>query len=156
MTKLETRLEDDLRWMQYALSLAKRAESEGEVPVGAVIVQNGQVAGKGWNQNIGGNDPSAHAEIVALRDAGRRLRNYRLPQCVMYVTLEPCAMCVGAMIHARLEQLVFGAADPKTGALGGAYDLPMVHPHNHELAYRGGVLSDEVSGMLKAFFKARR
>ncbi|MBT8048937.1 MAG: tRNA adenosine(34) deaminase TadA [Xanthomonadales bacterium] len=149
-------LEDDLRWMQHAFSLAKRAEREGEVPVGAVIVRQGEPVGEGWNRNIAMNDPSAHAEIVALRQAGRRLQNHRLPGCVMYVTLEPCAMCVGAMIHARLEHLVFGATDPKTGALGGAYNLPLAYPHNHQIHFRGGVFADEVSSMLKAFFKARR
>lgn len=153
---MEIHPEDDLHWMRHALSLAKRAESEGEVPVGAVIVHDGQAVGEGWNRNIAGNDPSAHAEIVALRAAGRRLRNYRLPGCVMYVTLEPCVMCVGAMIHARLEQVIYGAADPKTGALGGAYHLPLVHPHNHELNFRGGVLGEEASVMLKAFFRSRR
>jgi len=109
--------------MMHAISLAQRAQSEGEVPVGAVLVRDGEMVGEGWNQNITLNDPSAHAEIVALRDAGQKLKNHRLPGCVLYVTLEPCAMCVGAMIHARLERVVFGATDPKTGALGGAYSL---------------------------------
>lgn len=142
--------------MEYAISLARRAEAEGEVPIGAVIVCNGEAVGEGWNQNIALNDPSAHAEIMALRNAGLQVQNYRLPECVMYVSLEPCAMCVGAMIHARLKKLFFGAADPKTGALGGAYDLPAVHPHNHEFEYRGGLMAEETAAMLRTFFRARR
>ncbi len=142
--------------MQAALSLAHRAEQEGEVPVGAVVVRNGEIVGRGWNQNIGQNDPSAHAEIRALRDAGRRLNNYRLPDCVMYVTLEPCAMCVSAAIHARLAGLVFGASDPKTGALGGAYCLTEIHQHNHELKFSGGLLAQDAAMLLRSFFSLRR
>lgn len=142
--------------MQHALSLACRAEEEGEVPVGAVIVRGNEIVAQGWNRNIGEADPSAHAEIVALRSAGRRLGNHRLPGCSLFVTLEPCAMCVGAVIHARLDRLVFGAADPKTGALGGAYDLPAVHPHNHEVQIQGGVMADEASEQLRRFFRSRR
>jgi len=156
MQEQEITLQTDLRWMGHALSLARKAEGEGEVPVGAVIVRNGEPVGEGWNRNITLNDPSAHAEIIALRNAGRHLQNYRLPGCVMYVTLEPCAMCVGAIIHARLAGLVFGAADPKTGALGGAYSLPMEYPQNHLLQYRGGVLASDSSELLKIFFQARR
>lgn len=148
--------EDELRWMTRALSLAKSAEQEGEVPVGAVVVCDGAVIGEGWNRNIRLNDPSAHAEIIALQQAGEIKQNHRLPGCVLYVTLEPCAMCVGAMIHARLKRVVFGAADPKTGALGGAFDLPADYPNNHNLEHRGGVLSEEVSELLKSFFRARR
>jgi len=142
--------------MMHALSLALRAQSEGEVPVGAVVVRDGKIVGEGWNQNITLNDPSAHAEILALRDAGRKLKNHRLPGCVLYVTLEPCAMCVGAMVHARLERVVFGALDPKTGALGGAYNLPAAHSHNHVLEYHGGLMADDASELLKAFFRAKR
>jgi len=142
--------------MMHAISLAQRAQSEGEVPVGAVLVRDGEMVGEGWNQNITLNDPSAHAEIVALRDAGQKLKNHRLPGCVLYVTLEPCAMCVGAMIHARLERVVFGATDPKTGALGGAYSLPATHSHNHILEYQGGLMADEASELLKSFFRTRR
>lgn len=149
-------LDADINWMKHALSLARRAESEGEVPVGAVIVLDGEILGEGWNRNISLNDPSAHAEVMALRAAGIYMQNYRLPGSVLYVTLEPCAMCVGAMIHARLAKLVYGAADPKTGALGGAFSLPLAHAHNHALEYRGGVMAEEVSNLLKAFFKARR
>jgi len=138
------------------MSLAHKAASEGEVPVGAVVVRDGDMVGEGWNQNIALCDPSAHAEIVALRDTGKNLQNHRLPGCVLYVTLEPCVMCVGAMIHARLERVVFGATDPKTGALGGAYNLPAAHPHNHGLEYQGGLMADEASELLKIFFRARR
>lgn len=152
----EISLEEDLRWMAHALSLAHRAESEGEVPVGAVVVHKGKVIGEGWNRNISLNDPSAHAEIIALRAAGEHLQNYRLPGSVLYVTLEPCAMCVGACIHARLDGLVFGAPDPKTGALGGACTLPEACPHNHQLGHRGGVMADDSSELLRAFFRARR
>ena len=142
--------------MMHAMSLALRAQSEGEVPVGAVVVRDGKIVGEGWNQNITLNDPSAHAEIMALRDAGQKLKNHRLPGCVLYVTLEPCAMCVGAMVHARLECVFFGATDPKTGALGGAYSLPAAHTHNHVLEYQGGLMADDASELLKAFFKAKR
>jgi len=146
----------DQKWMMHAMSLAHRAQSEGEVPIGAVVVRDGDMVGEGWNQNIALCDPSAHAEIVALRDTGKNLQNHRLPGCVLYVTLEPCVMCVGAMIHARLERVVFGATDPKTGALGGAYNLPAAHPHNHGLEYQGGLMADEASELLKIFFRARR
>jgi tRNA(adenine34) deaminase len=142
--------------MMHALSLALRAQSEGEVPVGAVVVRDGEMIGEGWNRNITLNDPSAHAEILALRDAGQKLKNHRLPGCVLYVTLEPCAMCVGAMVHARLNRVVFGALDPKTGALGGAYSLPAAHTHNHVLEYQGGLMADDASELLKAFFRAKR
>jgi tRNA(adenine34) deaminase len=148
--------EKDTNWMLRALTLARKAEREGEVPVGAVIVRRGEIVGEGWNRNLSLSDPSAHAEVVALREAGQRLQNHRMPGCVMYVTLEPCAMCVGAMIHARLERLWFGATDPKTGALGGAYSLPAAHTHNHLLEYGGGLMADDASQLLKAFFRARR
>jgi tRNA(adenine34) deaminase len=109
--------------MEYAMSLARRAEAEGEVPVGAVVVLDGDIAGEGWNRTISLSDPAAHAEIIALRQAGGRIGNYRLPGCTLYVTLEPCCMCAGAMIHARLDRVVFGAADPKTGAAGGRFQV---------------------------------
>jgi tRNA(adenine34) deaminase len=148
--------EIDERWMRRALELASRAEEEGEVPVGAVLVLDGGAAGEGWNRNISDSDPSAHAEIVAMRDAGLRVGNYRLPGSTLYVTLEPCPMCVGAMIHARVARLVFGATDPKTGALGGAFDLQGLHAHNHKMEVEGGVLADEASEMLRTFFRKRR
>jgi len=148
--------EADSGWMRHALSLAGRAESRGEVPVGAVVVDENGLLGEGWNLNISLNDPTAHAEIVALREAGRVRRNHRLPGCVLYVTLEPCAMCVGAAIHARLDRVVFGAGDPKTGALGGAFQLADIETHNHRLRYAGGLLADECGELLRSFFRARR
>lgn len=146
----------DHEWMQHALLLARRAGDEGEVPVGAVVVQSDELIGEGWNRSIALSDPSAHAEIMALRDAGARIQNYRMPGCVLYVTLEPCAMCVAAVIHARLERLVFAAPDPKTGALGGAYNLPAAHPHNHVVEIHGGLKGDEAAGLLRGFFRQKR
>jgi tRNA(adenine34) deaminase len=148
--------ESDRAWMRLALDLANRAGEEGEVPVGAVMVKDSQLVGEGWNRVIGLNDPSAHAEILALREAGQRLGNYRLPGCSLYVTLEPCAMCAGAMLHARLERVYFGAGDPKTGALGGTFDLFADYPHNHRIETQGGLLEIECSSQLKEFFRARR
>jgi len=148
--------ETDSKWMKHALMLAGRAEDQGEVPVGAVVVCEGQLAGEGWNRSITLNDPSAHAEIMALRDAGQRRQNYRLPACVMYVTLEPCAMCVSAAIHARLERVIFGAADAKTGVLGGAYSLPDAYSHNHGIKFTGGLLEKEAAKLLRSFFHERR
>ena len=149
-------VESDRAWMRHALDLANRAGEEGEVPVGAVIVKEGQLVGEGWNRTINRNDPSAHAEILALRDAGERLANYRLPGCSLYVTLEPCAMCAGAMIHARLERLIFGAPDPKTGAAGGLFDLLLNPGHNHRVQVSGGCLAAECGRLLQNFFRARR
>lgn len=148
--------ESDHRWMQLALRQAQQAAQEGEVPVGAVIVHQGQVVGEGRNQCITLNDPSAHAEITALRAAGLVLENYRLPGCEMYVTLEPCAMCAAAVIHARLDRVCFGATDPKTGAIGGAYDLPNAHPHNHQVVWDSGLMGQECSDLLTGFFRERR
>ena len=150
------RVEVDRRWMSRAFELAARAEAEGEVPVGAVLVRDGEIAGEGWNRNISTSDPTAHAEVVAMRQAGRAAGNHRLPGTTLYVTLEPCAMCVGAMIHARIERLVYAAGDPKTGALGGAFDLQALHAHNHVLRVDGGVLAEEAAGMLRSFFRQRR
>ena len=146
----------DRIWMSEALLLAGRAGLEEEVPIGAVVVREGEVIGRGWNRNIGLNDPSAHAEIMAMREAGKTLGNHRLPDCSLYVTLEPCPMCVGAMIHARLERVVYGAHDPKTGAAGGMFDL-LSHPaHNHVVSVRGGCLAEECAALLKEFFRKRR
>ena len=142
--------------MAKALTLARAAGEMGEVPVGAVLVKDGVVVGEGHNHPLGTHDPTAHAEILALRDAGRRLGNYRLPGTVLYVTLEPCCMCVGALIHARVERVVFGAFDAKTGALGGALDLASHGSHNHRLEARGGVMEWEAAEMLRAFFRERR
>jgi tRNA(adenine34) deaminase len=148
--------ESDRAWMRRALDLAQRAGDEGEVPVGAVMVKDGQLVGEGWNRVIDLNDPSAHAEILVMREAGQRLANYRLPGCSLYVTLEPCAMCAGAMLHARLEHVYFGAGDPKTGALGGTFDLFADYPHNHHVTTHSGLLEKECSSLLKEFFRARR
>jgi tRNA(adenine34) deaminase len=148
--------ESDRAWMLRALDLAHRAGEEGEVPVGAVIVKEGQLVGEGWNRTISLNDPSAHAEILAMREAGKRLGNYRLPGCSLYVTLEPCPMCAGAMIHARLERVVYGAEDPKTGAAGGRFDLLGNPAHNHAPIVDGGCIADQCSVLLKDFFRQRR
>ncbi len=142
--------------MRAALELATRAEAEGEVPVGAVVVKDGEIIGRGWNRTIGDSDPTAHAEIIALREAGRALANYRLTGCELYVTLEPCPMCAGAMVHARLGRLVYGATDPKTGAAGSVFDLLPGNAHNHRVAVAGGCLGDECGNQLRAFFRARR
>lgn len=148
--------DSDLRFMGRALQLAARAEQEGEVPVGAVLTHEEVVLGEGWNRPIKLNDPSAHAEILAMRQAGQSQSNYRLPGSTLYVTLEPCTMCVGAMLHARIERLVYAATDPKTGALGGAFSLPDVHAHNHKMQIEGGLMAEQASEMLRAFFRKRR
>jgi len=146
----------DLASMREALQLALRAAVQGEVPVGAVVVKDGQIIGRGYNAPIVSNDPSAHAEIRALRDAGRTLGNYRLGDCTLYVTLEPCAMCAGAIMHARIARLVYGAADPKTGACGSVIDLFAENRLNHHTEVKGGVLAAEAGKQLADFFAARR
>ena len=147
---------DDDYFMREALVLARSAECLGEVPVGAVVVQDGVIVGRGFNSPIGASDPTAHAEIAALRDAALRLENYRLPGCELFVTLEPCAMCAGAIMHARIARLVYGARDLKTGVHGSVVDLFAVDRLNHHTAVIGGVLADECSQMLSGFFAARR
>ncbi|MFN7643436.1 MAG: tRNA adenosine(34) deaminase TadA [Burkholderiales bacterium] len=146
----------DLRFMRAALEEAARAHAAGEVPVGAVVVLDGEIVGRGWNRPIGSHDPSAHAEIGALRDAAARLGNYRLPGCELYVTLEPCAMCAGAIQHARIARVVWGAADPKTGACGSVVDLFAEPRLNHHARSVGGVMAAECAGVLQAFFAERR
>lgn len=146
----------DEDWMRRALDLAHRAEAEGEVPVGAVLVEDDELIAEGWNRPIGAHDPTAHAEIMALRAGARRLGNYRLPGTTLYVTLEPCTMCCGAMIHARISRLVFGAFDPKTGAAGSVFSLLQAPQHNHRVEVTGGVLAQECAQVLQAFFRARR
>jgi tRNA(adenine34) deaminase len=149
--------DDDLHWMGQALALARQAETEyGEVPVGAVLVLDGRLAGAGCNRNISLNDPSAHAEIQALRDAGARLGNYRFPGATLYVTLEPCAMCAMALVHARVARVVYGATDPKTGAAGSVFDTLVSERHNHRIAVQGGVLAEEAGTLLRDFFRRRR
>lgn len=147
---------NDEHWMRQAIELAKKAENLGEVPVGSVIIKDDRMIAQGWNHPIDANDPSSHAEIEALRAAGSRLSNYRLPGTTLYVTLEPCVMCVGAMIHARVSRVVFGASDPKTGALGGAFNLLETVKPNHVFEVSSGVLEEECGSLLKMFFKARR
>ncbi len=147
---------DDEPFMREAYALAEAAAAAGEVPVGAVVVKDGVVVGRGSNRPIGTHDPTAHAEIVALRDAASRLANYRLTGCELYVTLEPCAMCVGAMLHARLARVVFGAGDPKTGACGGALALSAESKLNHQTAFEGGVLAGPCGDLLRRFFAERR
>ncbi len=146
----------DGHWMRAALALAEEARRRGEVPVGAVVVTDGRVVGRGFNAPIEGNDPTAHAEIAALRDAGRALGNYRLPESDLYVTLEPCPMCTGAIMQARIRRLVFGAADPKTGACGSVVDLFAERRLNHHTAVSGGVLAEECGALLRRFFAERR
>jgi tRNA(adenine34) deaminase len=143
-------------FMRAALELASDAAAAGEVPVGAVVVKDGEIIGRGYNRPIGASDPTAHAEIVAMREAAQSLGNYRLIDCELYVTLEPCVMCVGAMVHARIARIVYGASDPKTGACGSIVDLPALATFNHHGRFEGGVLADECSGALKRFFAERR
>ena len=146
----------DTVFMREALVLARRAWDLGEVPVGAVVVKDGEIIGRGFNQPISSSDPTTHAEIVALRDAAAKLKNYRLVDCELYVTLEPCMMCVGAMLHARLTRVVFGAADPKTGVCGSVIDLPAEEKLNHHATFEGGVLAEECGEMLRTFFREKR
>ncbi len=146
----------DQEYMQLALQLAQQGGQAGEVPVGALVVKDGEIVGRGYNAPISRSDPTAHAEIVALRDAAQTLGNYRLVGCTLYVTLEPCAMCSGAIQHARIAQLVFGASDPKTGACGSIIDL-MAEPRlNHHATVTGGVMAAECGKLLSDFFAARR
>lgn len=146
----------DARYMGLALAEARKAWQEGEVPVGAVVVKDGEVIATGYNQPIGRHDPTAHAEIMALRAAADKLGNYRLPGCELYVTLEPCAMCSGAMMHARLARVVYAAGDPKTGVCGSVLDLFALEELNHHTRVDGGVLADEAAAMLRGFFAERR
>lgn len=142
--------------MRHALTLARRAQDLGEVPVGAVVVKDDEVLAEGWNQPIAAHDPSAHAEMVAMRAASAALKNYRLGGLALYVTLEPCVMCAGAIIHARLARLVFGASDPKAGAVNSVYDVIAQPRLNHKPAWTGGVLAAECGAILQDFFRARR
>ena len=143
-------------FMRAALEQAQLAWNEGEVPVGAVVVKDGVIIGRGYNQPIGRHDPTAHAEIAAMRQAAEALGNYRLPGCELYVTLEPCVMCSGAMMHARISRIVYGAPDPKTGACGSVIDVFQEPRLNHHATTEGGLLADDCAGMLKRFFAARR
>lgn len=147
---------NDEKWMLHALELAQKAEVAGEVPVGCVIVRNGELIAEGWNRPIGSSDPTAHAEVVALRAAGQELDNYRIPEAELYVTLEPCPMCVGAMLHARIKRVIYAATDPKTGALGGACNLLSSMHHNHAFEVTAGVLAEQSRQLLQTFFRRRR
>jgi len=149
-------MHSDDYWMAHALSLAKRAEQQGEVPVGAVIVVDDQIIGEGWNQPISSSDPTAHAEIQALRAACQQLDNYRLPDATLYVSLEPCVMCAGAIIHARIKRVVFATTEPKTGAAGSCFDIFNTPQLNHHVICEHGVLADESSALLRNFFRSRR
>ncbi len=155
---METPEQRDLRWMRHALALADRAEHEDdEIPVGAVLVDaSGNAVGEGWNRNIAESDPAAHAEIVAMRQAGRALSNHRLIGCTLYVTLEPCAMCAMAMVHARVARVVYAASDPKTGAAGSVFDLLADPRHNHRVEVVGGVLADDAGSRLTNYFRRKR
>ena len=147
---------NDEHWMREALAQALKAEAAGEVPVGALLVRNGEVLTRGWNHPIASCDPTMHAEIDALREAARLAGNYRLPGTTLYVTLEPCAMCAGAIVHARVDHVVYGADDPKTGAVRSVFQLLDSNPANHRVTHTGGVLADECGALLRKFFAARR
>jgi tRNA(adenine34) deaminase len=149
-------MKDDKHWMQMALELAMQADQKGEVPVGAVVILNNKCIGKGWNQPISVYDPTAHAEIIAIRDACRNIKNYRLGDAILYVTLEPCTMCAGAIIHARIKRVVFGASDPKTGAAGSVFNIFKSALHNHKVEITKGILAAESSNILQTFFRERR
>lgn len=143
-------------WMAHALLLAERSRDEGEVPVGAVLIKDGELIAEGWNQPIAHHDATAHAEIMAIRSAGKVLNNYRLPNTVLYVTLEPCTMCAGAIIHARIAKVVYGATDPRTGSAGSAIDIFSKDYHNHQVDVLGGVMQEKCGQILKDFFRQRR
>ncbi|WP_438862708.1 tRNA adenosine(34) deaminase TadA [Neptunicella sp.] len=155
MTETSQRI-SDRDWMQYALTLANKAAGQGEIPVGAIVVKDNQIIGEGWNQSIDQHDPSAHAEMQAIRQAGQALQNYRMPGTTLYVTLEPCPMCAGLLVHSRIERLVFGAADAKTGCAGSIMDLLRHEKLNHQVEVTAGVLATECGEMLSAFFRQRR
>jgi len=149
-------MNSDELWMEEALRAAQRALDAGEVPIGAVVVCEGMILGTGWNANITNSDPTAHAEIMALREAGKNLGNYRLERCELFVTIEPCAMCAGAMVHARLQRLVYGADDPKAGAVNSVLQV-VNHPQlNHRMEIQGGVLAGRCAEVLQEFFRRRR
>ena len=146
----------DSHWMRRALELAQLAAREGEVPVGAVLVKDGEMIAEGWNRPIAENDPSGHAEMRVLRAAGRRLENYRLPGTTLYVTLEPCPMCAGALVHARVARVVYAATDPRTGAAGSVFNLLQNESLNHRCEVEGGLMAEESGALLQEFFKRRR
>jgi tRNA(adenine34) deaminase len=149
-------VKDDNYWMSLALEQARFAQEAGEVPIGAVMVREGELLATGWNQPISKNDPTEHAEINCLRDAAKQLGNYRLPDCDLYVTLEPCAMCAGALVHARIRRLIFGATEPRAGAVVSQVSLLETDWMNHRVEVLGGVMAEQCAQVLKDFFKARR
>ena len=149
-------LNDDKHWMQRAIELAKKAEARDEVPVGAIVVYEDKIIGEGWNQPITSDDPTAHAEIMAIRAASTYLNNYRLPNTTLYVTLEPCAMCAGAIIHARIARLVYAVDDPKTGACGSVFNLLQTEELNHTVEIEKGVMEEECRSLIQSFFKEKR
>lgn len=151
-----TQIARDVFFMQRAYQLAQQAQSHNEIPVGAVVVYNDEIIAEGFNQSIMHNDPSAHAEMVALRNAGQAISNYRMLDCTLYVTLEPCMMCSGLLVHSRISRLVYGANDLKTGAAGSAFNLVTHEKHNHQISVTAGVMAEECSQLLSAFFKRRR
>lgn len=144
------------QWMQEAIALARSAEAEGEVPVGAVVIIDGEVVGRGYNRVIGAKDPTAHAEVVAMRDAAARIGNYRLTGAILVSTIEPCSMCAGAMVHARVKQLFYGAKEPRSGAAGSTINVFENPALNHRVSVTGGICEEQTSTMMSAFFKARR
>ena len=146
----------DEEWMQYALQLAKKSEERDEVPVGAIVVYKNEIIGEGWNQPIASHDPTAHAEIMALKNAGKKIGNYRLPESTMYVTLEPCVMCAGAIVHARVAKLVYAVEDEKTGACGSVFNITQADKLNHRVRIEKGVLEKECRALIQDFFKEKR
>ncbi len=148
--------DQDLIYMQRAIQLAEMAAEHQEVPVGAVLVLDNQIIGEGWNHPIATHDPSAHAEMIALRRGAEQIKNYRILQSTLYVTLEPCIMCVGAIVHARVQRVVYGASDPRTGAVKSAFDLGDSSLFNHRVKYENGLLAEECGGLLRKFFRERR
>ena len=156
MTIVEPQTESDVYWMNYALSLADRAEQQGEIPVGAIVVVDNKLVAEGWNQSITLHDPSAHAEMLAIRQAGQQLQNYRMLDATLYVTLEPCPMCAGLLVHSRIARLVYGAADYKTGAAGSVMNLLANPQLNHQVKIEGGVLAQQCAEKISAFFRQRR
>lgn len=154
--ELSAQQDHDEKWMAYALSLADKAESFGEIPVGAVIVKDNKIVAEGWNLSIVNHNACAHAEMMAIQSAGQKTQNYRLIDCTLYVTLEPCAMCAGALVHARIKRLVYGAGDYKTGAAGSVFNLVQSEQLNHQLEVTKGVFAEESATKISAFFKRRR
>ena len=153
---MDATLPTDDHFMKRALELAQQAANRGEVPVGAVVVRNGEIIGQGHNQPIASHDPTAHAEIMAMRDASKNLSNYRLTGCDIYVTIEPCTMCVGAMVHARIRQIFFGASEPRAGALTSQLQLMEDGRFNHSILWEGGILADQCARVLRDFFRQKR